>query len=79
MTGGIDVNDQKKVTLPAVIINCICAAGWDIVFFYETVWGNGYNSSLILRFAIAFIWDIIAVNLVIKYIKSKDNDEGQNI
>ena len=63
---------EKKKTVStrvAMILNCICAAIWNIHVFVDFAYG--FPNALHILCAI--VWDFCAVVWVIRYLKSKDN------
>ena len=73
--GGIDMNNEKKISLFAVVINCICAVVWNLNLFVDLMYGYSNNISFYLHIACAVIWDVIAVYLLVRYRKYKNQQE----
>lgn len=69
------MDDKKKVSISVVIINCICAVAWDINLFVDLVYGYTNSVSFVLHIICAIVWDICAVMWLLRYRKSKKDNE----
>lgn len=69
------MDDNKKVSIEVVIINCICAVVWNINLFVDLVYGYINAVLFVLHIVCAIAWDICAVVWIIRYLKSKKNNE----
>ena len=65
------MKNEKKISLSAVVINCICAIIWNLNLFVDLVYGYSNNVSFYLHIACAIIWDICAIYLIVRYRKYK--------
>lgn len=66
---------ETKVKLSLVVINCFCAIVWNLNLFIDLFYGYTDRTSLILHILCAILWDISAVTWLIRYRKSKKEDE----
>jgi len=62
---------SKKISLSAVVINCICALVWNLNLFVDFVYGYSNNVSFYLHIACAVIWDICSIYLIVRYKKQQ--------
>ena len=69
------MDNQQKVSLAVVIINCICAVVWNINFFVDLVYGYTNSVSFVLHIICAIVWDICASVWILRYRKSKKSNE----
>ena len=69
------MDDKKKVSIAVVIINCICAVVWNINLFVDLVYGYTNSVSFVLHIICAIAWDICALVSILKYRKSKKDNE----
>ena len=69
------MDDKKKVSIAVVIINCICAVVWNINLFVALAYGYTNPVSFVLHIVCPIAWDICAVVWIIRYVKSKKNNE----
>ena len=69
------MNDKKKVSIAVVILNCICAAVWNISLFVDLVYGYTNSVILVLYIVCAIVWDICAIVWIIRYQNSKKNNK----
>ena len=69
--------DKKKtlVAFVAMILNCICAIAWNINVFIDFA----YRFPNILHIICAIVWDCCAALWVVRYLKTKNNSDGQVI
>lgn len=65
------MNKKKEISLPVVILNCICAIVWSINLFVALVYGYTDFIGLVLYVICAVVWDFSAVVCIIRYLKSK--------
>jgi len=69
------MGDKKKVSIAVLIIYCICAVAWNINLFVDLAYGYTNSVSFVLHIFCAVVWDICAVVWIIRYQKSKKNNE----
>ncbi len=69
------MDKNKKVSIAAVVLNCICAVVWNINLFIDLSYGFTNTSSFVLHIICAVMWDFCAIMWIIRYIKSKENNE----
>ena len=69
------MDDKKKVSIAVVILNCICAVLWNITLFVDLVYGYANSVSFVLHIFCAIVWDMCAVIWILRYLKSKKNNE----
>lgn len=69
------MDDKKKISIAVVIINCICAVVWNINLFVDLAYGYTNSVSFALHIICAIVWDICAVVWILRYRKSKKDNE----
>ena len=62
---------KKNVSLTVVILNCICAIGWDINLFVAIAFRDTNSMSFVLRGFCAIGWTVVAIIWICRYIKFK--------
>ena len=67
------MDKNKKVSMVAVILNCICAVVWNINMFIDIAYGFTNSATFVLHVICAIVWDFCAVIWVGRYLKSKKN------
>lgn len=65
------MDKNKKVSMVAVILNCICAVVWNINMFIDIAYGFTNSTTFVLHVICAIVWDFCAVVWVLRYLKSK--------
>lgn len=72
------MKSEKNAVLWAAVLNCICAAVWDLNVLVKLIFGfdNGYATGLAA--VTALIWNIIAIRFVVKYKKDKKKYENSD-
>ena len=65
------MNENQKVSLTAVLLNCICAIVFNINLFIAIAYGDTSSFSFILRIFCAVGWTMCAIIWIIRYIKFK--------
>ena len=62
---------KNKVSIWVVIPNCICAVVWSINVFVDLAYGfpNG------MHICCAVVWDLCAVIWILRYLKSREENE----
>ena len=68
------MDKEKKVSIAAVILNCICAVVWNINLFIDIAYGFTSSATFALHIFCAIGWDFCAVVWILRYIKSKKNN-----
>ena len=71
----LHVDKSKKVSVAAVILNCICAVVWNINMFIDIAYGFTNSATFVLHVVCAIVWDFCAVLWIGRYIKSKKSSE----
>lgn len=61
------MDKKKTVNISLVILNCICAAVWNVCVFVDFV----YGFPNVLHIICAIVWDFCAVIWLIRYLKSR--------
>lgn len=66
---------KDKVSMFAVIGTCICAIIWSILVFIDLYYGYPNKASYIFHIMCAVAWDISTFIWILRYIKSKKENE----
>ena len=69
------MDSKKKGNLAVVIMNCICAVLWNINLFVDIAYGYTNSVSFVLHIICAIVWDICAIVWIVRYRKSKMDNE----
>ena len=69
------MDDKEKVSITVVILNCICAVLWSINLLIDLAYGYTNSVSFVLHIFCAIVWDMCAVIWILRYLKSKKNNE----
>ena len=72
------MKSEKNAVLWAAVLNCICAAVWDLNLALVLFYGWRSDSYLGLSIVTALIWNIIAIRFVVKYKKDKKKYENSD-
>ena len=65
------MKSERNAVLWAAVLNCICAAVWDLNLALVLFYGWRSDSYLGLSIVTALIWNVIAIRFVVKYKKDK--------
>jgi len=69
------MKEKKKVSLTAVILNCICAVLWNIHVVVDLAYGFPKAFPILLAVA----WDFCAGMWIYRYVKSQRNSVKSNL
>ena len=69
------MNEKQKVSLTAVLLNCICAIVFNINLFIAIAFGDTNSFSFILRIFCSVGWTMCAIIWIFRYIKFKKENK----
>ena len=69
------MEEKKKVSLTAVMLNCICAIVWDIDLFVAIAFRDTNSMSFVLRGFCAIGWTVAATIWIYRYAKFKKDSK----
>ena len=69
------MDNKKKTHFTVMIINIICAVVWNINLFVDLMYGYTNFIAFVLHIICAVAWDICALVWIVKYVKTKKNNE----
>lgn len=72
------MKSERNAVLWAAVLNCICAAIWDLNLALVLFYGWRSDSYLGLSIVTALIWNVIAIRFVVKYKKDKKKYENSD-
>ena len=69
------MEENKKVSMAVVILDCICAVLWVIIFIINFTHEYKDSVQLVLQFMCAVCWSFVTIINVFRYYKFKKNNK----